>query len=263
MSIETLVADVMIVILFAIIGLMALDRRRRDVKLIEDLRKDNKLLHHQMDMAFSISRGMYEHIDRKERALSPVAPEERSFRVLFGFADLPSSIAPALDRESEVKAILSTNVDHFVYPDITLDKLIDELCRDVNGGAYQVLDLSGHGTEEGFIMYDQEILDEAVLGSLLSISPVQLVTLRNCYSLEIARTAVNAHGVNWAIGISQVIPDDSAIRFMKIFYGQLFDRKILNNLNVSKSFRLAQLGVNAEYRSYMQLYSTRQIAQTV
>ncbi|MEM7539719.1 MAG: hypothetical protein AAF639_46615 [Chloroflexota bacterium] len=130
----------------------------------------------------------------------------------------------------------------------------------MNGSAFQVIWLSGHGIREsGIIMADGEVLDERFFGYMFGTYPVELAVLMHCYSWKLARNIVYADGVHWSIGMSSVIEDDSAIHFTRTFCTQLSQRKRLTDVNVTKAFDTALLSVDLDYRSHIWLYKSNDV----
>ena len=126
--------------------------------------------------------------------------------------------------------------------DISIKWLIEEL---LNYNP-QILHFSGHGSEKSALIFKNENTGEieevpqSALSEVFRVlgKDIDLVFLNACYSEKQARTI--AKHVNCVIGMSDAIPDDTAIEFASTFYSSLGFGK-----NIKDAFDLAmiQLGL--------------------
>jgi hypothetical protein len=126
--------------------------------------------------------------------------------------------------------------------DISIKWLIEEL---LNYNP-QILHFSGHGSEKSALIFKNENtgeIEEVPPSGLSEVfrvlgKNIDLVFLNACYS-EKQATAIAKH-VNCVIGMSDAIPDDTAIEFASTFYSSLGFGK-----NIQDAFDLAmiQLGL--------------------
>lgn len=126
--------------------------------------------------------------------------------------------------------------------DISIKWLIEELLN----YKPQILHFSGHGSEKSALIFKNENTGEIEEVPQTALSEVfrvlgkniDLVFLNACYSEQQARAI--AKYVNCVIGMSDAIPDDTAIEFASTFYSSLGFGK-----NIQDAFDLAmiQLGL--------------------
>ena len=126
--------------------------------------------------------------------------------------------------------------------DISIKSLIEELLN------YdpKILHFSGHGSEKSALIFKNENTGEieevpqSALSEVFRVlgKNIDLVFLNACFS-EKQATAIAKH-VNCVIGMSDAIPDDTAIEFASTFYSSLgFGRNIREAFDLA----MAQLGL--------------------
>jgi hypothetical protein len=126
--------------------------------------------------------------------------------------------------------------------DISIKWLIEEL---LNYNP-QILHFSGHGSEKSALIFKNENTGQieevppSVLSDLFKVlgKKIDLVFLNACYSEQQAR-AIAEH-VNCVIGMSDAIPDDTAIEFASTFYLSLgFNKSVKEAFDIA----IVQLGL--------------------
>jgi hypothetical protein len=110
----------------------------------------------------------------------------------------------------------------------------------------QIIHFSGHGSEKSALLFKNENTDQteevppSALSDIFKVlgTKIDLVFLNACYSEKQAKSI--AEHVNCVIGMSDAIPDDTAIEFASTFYSSLgFGRNIKEAFDLA----MAQLGL--------------------
>lgn len=164
-------------------------------------------------------------------------------RILFLSANPADTARLRVDKEQreidhELKLSRSREQVEFIDAEAVRPNDLQQALLDNNP---QIVHFSGHGSENGVILEDDDgnaqPISTAALANLFRLfkESVQCVVLNACYS-EAQATAIGQH-IPYVIGMSNAIPDEAAIRFAVGFY-----KAIAAGKNIEFAF---EMGVNA------------------
>lgn len=163
-----------------------------------------------------------------------------SINILFIASDSTNSIKP-LSLDEEVRAIeqkvnMSKHRDSINIHSKWAVRPV-ELIQYINEINPEILHISGHGTEDGYLVFcdnnggNKFVSPEALVTTLSTVSDcIRGVILNSCFSLFQAEQLVEH--VEFAIGMNDSIPDNTAILFASQFYSSIgFGKSIKDSYN--------------------------------
>jgi len=166
----------------------------------------------------------------------PKKEKQKSITILFLAANPKATVTLRLDeevREIEHKILLAQKKDELILVKKGAVRASD-LQFYLNQVRPTIVHFSGHGTDEGQIVFEDKngnafpVSSEALASVFETLKDnVRCIVLNACFSLEQAR-AINQH-IDFVIGMSSGINDEAAIAFSYGFYLGLASERSIEN----------------------------------